>query len=81
MLNAENFDSRPLRARIKEMLKLHPEGLSTKELSILLGDPQYTISSVISKLHSYGAGVDKCGANFGPGCKWRLKTEKTNAGP
>ena len=59
MLDPTNFDPRPLRVRIKDMLGKHPEGLMTKELAAHLGDPQYTVSGVLSKLVSYGAGVQK----------------------
>jgi hypothetical protein len=63
-----------LRVRIKEELAKWPDGISTKELAERLGDPQYTISSVVSKMHSYGAGVEKVGSTFGRQTRWRLRS-------
>jgi len=73
MLDPSNFDPRPLRVRVPEALAKYPEGLSTKDLAAVLGDPQYTISSVVSKMASYGDRIVKVGSTHGQGCKWKLK--------
>lgn len=73
MLDASNYDPRPLRIRIPEALARYPEGLSTKELSAILGDPQYTISAVVSKMAAYGQSIQKTGSTHGKGTRWRLK--------
>lgn len=68
-------DPRPLHQRIKVVLRDHPEGLSTNELAAILGDSRSAVSSICSKQHSYGAGVEKIGPPRGQGVKWRLAAQ------
>lgn len=58
MLDASNFDPRPLRIRIVEALSW-PEYISTEDIAKRLGDPHYTVSSMMSKLYLYGGPVER----------------------
>lgn len=73
MLDPSNYDPRPLRVRVPELLARYPLGLSTKEIAELLGDPQYTVSAVVSKMAAYGIAIEKTGSTRGRGCVWRLR--------
>lgn len=74
MLDPANYDPRPLHVRIKELLARYPLGLHTRELADLMPDvPMYSISSVVSKLNCYGAGIEKVGAGRGQHTVWKLR--------
>ena len=74
MLHSSELDPRPLRIRILEALPIAPApGISMRELGERLGDPPYSVSSVVSKMHAYGGPVEKIG-EFGPSVRWRRKT-------
>ena len=66
-------DSRPLHVRILSALAHHPDGVSCRALAAELGDADYTVSNVVSKLHQYGGPVEKLGPNRGPAVRWRLR--------
>ena len=66
-------DDMPLHLRIKTVLRDYPEGLSTRELAEKLGRWQPTVSAIVSKQHSYGAGVEKVGPRRGAGTRWKLR--------
>lgn len=69
------LDERPLRVRVVETLRQHPEGMSTKELEAILRVPRYTVSPVVSKICMYGGPIEKCpdAPTHGAGTRWRLK--------
>lgn len=67
------LDVRSLRERVIETLHGFPDGATTRDLAAKLGDPQYSISSVVSKIFLYGGPIEKIGHQFGPGTKWRLR--------
>lgn len=73
MLDGANYDPRPLYVRIIELLGKSRDGMTTKELAAQLGVWQPTVSAQVSKLHAYGAGVERIGPAYGQGGKWRLK--------
>lgn len=75
MLDPENYDPRPLRIRVMEVLENFPDGLTTKELAHYLGEPQYTVSAIVSRLFLYGPHVEKINRAMGPGVKWRLASK------
>lgn len=70
-------DPRSLRLRLVETLRDFPEGATCAQLSEVLGDFQYTISSIVSKMHCYGGAVEKVrvphGIRGGSVTFWRLK--------
>lgn len=69
-------DPRPLRVRIIEALKPYPLGLTARELAQVMGDWQPGISSIVSKMHTYGGPVEKVcndGNGYGKGVRWRLR--------
>lgn len=64
----------PLRLQVAAALQRHREGLSTRQLEQELGvSSRYTLSSVVSKMHLYGAPIEKVGKH-GPGVIWRWKS-------
>lgn len=73
----------PVRIRVTDELKRHPEGLSCVQLEELLGVSRYTIGPVISKMFMYGGPVEKLGpvSGRGPGVVWRLKELPRPASP
>ena len=66
-------DDMPLHLRIKVVLRDYPKGLSTKELAQITDRDQQTVSAVVSKIYSYGGGIEKIGPPFGAGTRWRLR--------
>lgn len=70
---SNHTDDMPLHLRIRAVLKDYPQGLSTRDLANILCVAQYSVSPVVSKLHAYGAGIEKTGPNRGAGTKWRIR--------
>lgn len=54
MLDASNYDARPLRLRINDRLS-HPSWKSATEISRELNVAFYTVSAMMSKMFLYGA--------------------------
>lgn len=73
MLDGSNYDTRALRIRVLEVLENFPDGLTTKEIAEYLGEAQYTVSPIVSRLFLYGPQVEKVNRSMGPGVKWRLR--------
>lgn len=73
MLDASNYDPRPLHVRITEALKRYPLGIGTKDLAEILGDDKPTVSAMVSKMAIYGDRIEKIGPSYGQGVKWKLK--------
>jgi DNA-binding Lrp family transcriptional regulator len=66
-------DDMPLHLRIKTVLKDFPQGLTSRELAEKVGRWQPTVSACVSKIHNYGGPIEKIGAGYGAGTKWRLR--------
>ena len=75
MLDAANFDPRPLRVRLLEALPV--DGWMTgQELAAKLGDPHYTVLSMISKIYMYGGPVERMKPDGGGAYRYRRKLKK-----
>lgn len=58
MLDGSNFDPRPLRIRIMGCLS-YPMWMTTEQVAVKLGDPHYTVSSMMSKMFLYGGPIER----------------------
>lgn len=74
-----SIDPRPLRVRVVDALRQFPDGATCAQLSEVLGDFQYTISSIVSKMHCYGGAIERVGRlsgmKNGSAFYWRLKRD------
>lgn len=58
MLDASNFDPRPLRIRIMSVLT-YPMWMTTQQVAEKTGDAHYTVSAMMSKMYLYGGPIER----------------------
>ena len=75
MLDPANFDPRPLRMRLLDALELD-RWMTGSELAAKLGDPHYTVLSVISKMYLYGGPIERMKPEGGGAFRYRRKLKK-----